>query len=209
MGVAERRAREREARKESIIAAAAAAFREHGFDAATVESIAAAAEVNVATVYYYFASKDLLFLAVLERAVALALPEMETAARGEGTARERLLSLARAYYRLFRVHPEAETIVRCLQTKEIDPADEESRAIVLRIYQGTRHALGVATRLIAEATRRGEFREVDPRETAALFWAGLNGVFQMAENKGVFREQTEGALLERWVDLWCAGLERR
>ena len=52
--------------REAILAAARAAFAEHGYDRATIRGIAADAAVDPALVIHYFASKDELFGAALE-----------------------------------------------------------------------------------------------------------------------------------------------
>jgi AcrR family transcriptional regulator len=51
--------------REAIARAAAAAFAEHGFDAATVRGIAGAAGVDAALVHHYFGTKEQLFIAVM------------------------------------------------------------------------------------------------------------------------------------------------
>ena len=50
-----------------IIAAATSEFSERGYEGARIERIVASAESNVRMVYYYFGSKEGLYLAVLER----------------------------------------------------------------------------------------------------------------------------------------------
>jgi AcrR family transcriptional regulator len=60
MGVAERRQREREARKQTILEAATEVFGRRGYADTAMETIAARAHVNIATVYYYYASKEIL-----------------------------------------------------------------------------------------------------------------------------------------------------
>ena len=52
--------------REAILAAARAAFAEHGYDRATIRGIAADAAVDPALVIHYFGSKDELFGAALE-----------------------------------------------------------------------------------------------------------------------------------------------
>lgn len=54
-------------RKDKILDAAEQAFSELGFDGVSLRQIVAAAGVNLATVYYYFESKQALFEAVVER----------------------------------------------------------------------------------------------------------------------------------------------
>jgi len=53
-----------------ILSAATSEFARHGFGGARVDRIAAKAGANKRMLYYYFGSKDALFLAVLEEAYA-------------------------------------------------------------------------------------------------------------------------------------------
>jgi TetR/AcrR family transcriptional regulator len=56
--------------RERILDAAETVFAQRGFDAATTREIAALSETNVATPYSYFAGKEALYAAVIERAMA-------------------------------------------------------------------------------------------------------------------------------------------
>jgi AcrR family transcriptional regulator len=67
MGVKERRKREEKARLATILVAAENIFSEHGYYQARMEDIAEAAELAKGTLYYYFKSKDEIFLHLLER----------------------------------------------------------------------------------------------------------------------------------------------
>ena len=55
--------------RERILDAAESLFAERGFDAATTREIAALSGTNVATTYTYFAGKEALYAAVLQRAI--------------------------------------------------------------------------------------------------------------------------------------------
>jgi AcrR family transcriptional regulator len=56
-----------EANKARILAAATAAFAARGYDGASMDAIAARTKTTRALINYYFASKDQLYMAVLER----------------------------------------------------------------------------------------------------------------------------------------------
>jgi AcrR family transcriptional regulator len=56
--------------RDRILEAAEKVFAKRGFDAATTREIAALSETNVATLYTYFAGKEALYAAVIERAIA-------------------------------------------------------------------------------------------------------------------------------------------
>ena len=60
------RERQKEKRKQAIMVAAAHLFQRHGFNAASMEDIAQAAELSVGTVYNYFKSKAEIGLAIYQ-----------------------------------------------------------------------------------------------------------------------------------------------
>jgi TetR/AcrR family transcriptional regulator len=64
------RARHIETRKTAILDAALQTFSRYGLHGATVEQIAEAAEVSKTNLFYYFPSKDEVYIAVLERLLA-------------------------------------------------------------------------------------------------------------------------------------------
>lgn len=103
MGVAERREREKQERREAILAAASNVFLERGVSGATMEDIAREAELSKGTLYLYFASKDELFLAIAlcalgELAERLAQVERRVQEAG-GDGRAVCTELLRCYVR--------------------------------------------------------------------------------------------------------------
>lgn len=79
-------------RRERILDAAEQAFAEHGFAGASLRHIVLEAQVNLATVYYYFQSKNGLMEAVLKRRFGpLRAEHLELLRRLEGAAAGRPL----------------------------------------------------------------------------------------------------------------------
>jgi AcrR family transcriptional regulator len=68
--VVEFRSRDADRTREEILRAATVEFTDHGLMGARIEAIAERAGVNKKLIYYYFAGKDELFLAVLEQSYA-------------------------------------------------------------------------------------------------------------------------------------------
>ncbi len=68
--VVEIRSRDADRSREEILRAAMTEFADHGFGGARIEAIAERAGVNKKLIYYYYAAKDELFLAVLEQSYA-------------------------------------------------------------------------------------------------------------------------------------------
>ena len=69
--------------RETILAAARRRFAAHGYDAATIRSIAADAAVDPALVHHFFGSKEQLFVAAMR--LPFAPGEMITAALAPGS----------------------------------------------------------------------------------------------------------------------------
>ena len=82
-------------RREQLIAIARGLFAEKGFDASSVEEIAARAEVSKPVVYEHFGGKEGLYAVVVDREVRDLLAKMQAALTG-GTARQLLEQAAMA-----------------------------------------------------------------------------------------------------------------
>lgn len=86
-----------DARRRAIVDAAWAAFKENGFERATMSDISERAGGSKATLYSYFKSKDELFAAALEQVIRERSEEMFARIGGGGDLRTRLLEFARFY----------------------------------------------------------------------------------------------------------------
>ena len=65
--ISDRQAKEREVRKEQILESALNVFKSSGLDATTMDEIAKEADFGKATLYYYFSSKEEIFIELLDR----------------------------------------------------------------------------------------------------------------------------------------------
>ena len=101
-----RRERERRLHEEEIVASAARVFGAKGFDSASMDEIAAAAEFTKRTVYLYFDSKEDLFFAATLQAFKKLHAALKDAAQSNASGYEKLLGGCRAYYRFSRDDPE-------------------------------------------------------------------------------------------------------
>jgi AcrR family transcriptional regulator len=87
----------REERRAEILRRAAGAFREHGFHAAGMREIAAAAGMVPGNLYYYFRSKDDLLYGCQKHALARLEAGARRIVRAPGSARQRLAALVEAH----------------------------------------------------------------------------------------------------------------
>ena len=80
-------------KREAIVQAAVAEFRTHGFEATSMDKVAATAEVSKRTLYNHFASKEDLFAEILMQLWHRSASQVELAYRADEPLREQLLAL--------------------------------------------------------------------------------------------------------------------
>ncbi|MBI5529443.1 MAG: TetR/AcrR family transcriptional regulator [Deltaproteobacteria bacterium] len=106
MGIQERREREREARKKSVLDAARALVRDRGFNGATSREIAKACEISEATLFFYYKSKDEIFTSLLLDGIDFMARGLDEIAAAGLPRRGRIERLWRFFGEVRAEHPE-------------------------------------------------------------------------------------------------------
>jgi AcrR family transcriptional regulator len=103
-------------KREAILRAARTVFAAMGFARATIDAIAAEANVSTRTLYKHFRNKDELFATVLEASAAAVADDYEATVRAgiqaAQTVHDRLFVLARAATKQALGHPEHFAMIR-------------------------------------------------------------------------------------------------
>lgn len=185
MGVAERKQREKEKRRNEILDAAEELFFRQGLQQTTMDDLAARTELSKGTLYLYFRSKDEVYLAINVRAKRLMRERMEAAARIKAKGRAQVLALGRAYLAFSLEFPDyAKVMQECMHS--------EGELLEANAYAQEAHEHGErALMLLFDALRRGQADEsirpdLDPVKTGLLLWAQLTGLLQILASKGAY-----------------------
>jgi len=143
-----------------ILEAGAREFARAGLGGARVERIAAQARVNIRMLYYYFSSKDALFLAVLERAYA-AIREAEKGLELDRAApADAVRRLVRFTWDFQLAHPEFITLLNSENLHQGRHLKKSS--VVAKLHSPLLEMIG---RLLERGARAGAFRRgVDPTQ---------------------------------------------
>lgn len=91
-----------ETMRERLLRAAAEVFNQKGYAAASVREIVEAAGVTKPVLYYYYQSKEGIYLALLEESLARFTRVLAELRETSGTVRERITTLSTTVYALFR-----------------------------------------------------------------------------------------------------------
>ncbi len=202
MSVQERHRRERHARGQAILEAAARVFARHGLEGATVEMVAREAEIAVGTIYLYFTSRDDLFLSLIaERMDRLRACYVEIFTRGLAPLGE-LKTTASAYLNYLRESRELFISQHSVLYTQLQK--RLKRAAELRNFERVMN-LGHEVFALWESTVRRAFESgviansMGPKKTAAVIWASMNGAFMLMGDDNFFRDVT-GLNPEHFLD---------
>lgn len=175
----DRREQDRARRKTDILLSARAVFAQDGFHRATVDQIAQRAEVAKGTIYLYFENKE----AILAELVLQALGELHDQLQAASEARSllqpdgRLRAMAGTYLAFSKRSPDYFRLLTVFDSGHLG-ADLSSTRRRL-ILDASNQTLDLVTQAIADGMALGIFAAGDARETAAMLWAGLNGVLSL------------------------------
>jgi len=86
-------------RRDAILAAAASRFRRQGFERTSVREIAQAMGMTSGSIFYHFATKEELLVAIMEEGVRDIMQSVRDGLAGETRLPERLLSMVRSHLR--------------------------------------------------------------------------------------------------------------
>lgn len=207
MGVAERKARERNQRRLQIMDAAKRVFSQKGFNGATIEEIAQEAELSPATLYLYFKNKNELYTSLNLRMLKYLCERVErVAARASGDPAGRVRSLARAMYDVYRFDPLILTNVFHMQSSDAlrGLSPEQAEEINLMATKALRTMAGI----FAQGMELGAFRPCHPVAMADLVWAVFSGLVLWEESKRIFNPAKNHLkpTLDLAMDLLARGL---
>lgn len=162
-----------------ILREATRLFADRGYGTTTVREVVEAAGVTKPTLYYYFRSKEALFLEVVHTHLEGMTALVEEAVAGPGTVRARLERFVERYV---AGALENEDAVRLLATVQHPAEDGRPQVDVMTIHL---RKVELMTRLVSLGIERGELRaNLDPR-AAVLALIGMVNLYLLARLHGV------------------------
>jgi len=98
MGVKERKALEKQHRRNQILDAARTLLFSSGVDSISISKIAKQAELGVGTIYFYYKNKEEIFIALQKEGVALLYSTILQIFKKNIDHEEKLIRIAKAYH---------------------------------------------------------------------------------------------------------------
>ena len=190
MGIQERRERERQLRRSAVLGAARGLVRENGFAGTTTRQIAERCELSEATLFWYFKSKDEIFVSLLFEAIDFTANGLKEIGALDMDPEKMLIRLWHFFAELREEHPEYYLVFTYLaQPRSITSVNEEVKEKLARLS-------GDNFRLLAELLRPMIGGD-NCRQVGDLIWSAFVGLMVLRdsrENLGAKAHPQEGEL---------------
>lgn len=181
-GTASRREREKAQRRDDILKAAREIFFARGTPSATIDDVAAQAEVSKGTVYLYFDSKETILAHLLLEGLQILVGDLETAFAPSETlpALHRIRRLAQAYLEFYQERPAYFHLISAFDRGRFQEAI--SPDLYNQVLTRSLRGLEWIVRAVDQGRADTTFVVRDTRAAASVLWAGLNGVLVLLDH---------------------------
>jgi len=157
-------------RLEEVYEIAARLFEEKGYDATSIQEIAAATGVLKGSLYYYFESKEDLLLGILKEWQKESIPELERYTNFVGSPAEQFGYMISGYVKWTIDH----RLYVALFEREYRSLSPEHQAELVPVRDQYERLM---RRLINEGKERGQFRDdADAKLTTIATFSMINGI---------------------------------
>lgn len=161
------REQEREAKREAVLRAAAQVFNEQGYQASTLDQVAARLNVTKPTLYYYVKSKDEILFECVRIGLSMLQEAVDKVSASGGNAADKLVAVMRQYAEIATLD-----FGMCVIRIGEDPLPPESKVKLRRMKARLDR---VFRELVRQGIEEGSIERCDPKLAAftiagALSW---------------------------------------
>lgn len=182
----------KEDRQQALVQAAFKQIAERGFEGLRTREVAAGVGLNIATLHYYFPTKE----ALIRGVVAHAMDRFRSTLAPHGSPGDQLRNHLRAVRKLLRDEPEVGAVMGELALRSA--RDPSLARIMSEAYAAWHQTL---RGLLRRAAKDGHLaRELDNDDVAALIMATLTSM-TLPSTASADRTDRAFRQLERWLEL--------
>ena len=175
MGIHERKEREKEHRREEIIAAAKALFFEKGLQNSTMDEIADRAELSKGTLYLYYKSKEDLYLAVMIQGLEILYGMFQKSVQDNPGPIAALHRFGDTYYQFFREYRDYFRMLHFFQTPQLhrQVSEEMMHSCSMQNQKIWQFVVEIIERGMREDLLR---TDLTASEMAIILWSASNAI---------------------------------
>ncbi len=193
----ERRQEIRQEPRQEILRTAARLFQQRGYDATSMNDVAAALKLSKGGLYHHFQSKDEILFHIMSHAMQITEDRVIKVARRIEGVEERLRTLIRLHIQVVLSPEDREITVMLHENHPLPPV------LRRKINARKKDYLVFVENLIAEVQRkRGSPSPVTPRAAAFALVGMINWIYQWYKPGGPL---TGDALVQQYTDIFFRG----
>jgi AcrR family transcriptional regulator len=183
--------------RQEILRAAARLFQQQGYDATSMNDVAAALQLSKGGLYHHFQSKDEILFHLMDHAMDITQERVIDAVLGIADPEERLRTLIRRHIEVVLSVREREITVMLHENHPLPPALRK------RINTRKKDYVHFMESLIAEAQRvRQSKGTISPRAAAFALLGMINWIYQWYKPEGTLQEEN---LVRQFTEIFFAG----
>jgi AcrR family transcriptional regulator len=182
MGIKERREREKNERRESILRAAIQVYDKDGYHAITMEKIAETAELGRATLYLYFKTKDEIFIHAILSYSNFFRQRLEELYANRAEIRDNLLeSLWLTFIEFYEKDRESFNATLYFHQSEMIRNLPGNLRVLLDRSGSANYAY--LSKIMAYGIEQGVFRDCSAKTLAEVVWTSFLGIIHLENSK--------------------------
>lgn len=176
MGVVERKEREKEMRSEAIIDAAERVFFNKGFEHATMNDVAAEAELSKGALYLYFHSKNELCMSILHRSLQTLTNKFKTLKVDDNiSGLDKVSKIAEIFITFSKEHPDHyNSLLSFREHRENCPA---SGKVLQETIKENNKINNIINEIIKSGQKDGTIKaNIDAKKLTLAIWGNFTGI---------------------------------
>lgn len=186
--------------RQEILRASARLFQQQGYDATSMNDVAAALKLSKGGLYHHFQSKDEILFNLMNHAMDITQERVIDGVRGIVDPEERLRMLIRRHIEVVLSVRDREITVMLHENHPLPPP------LRRRINARKKDYVHFVESLIAEVQQvRGSKGSVSPRAAAFALLGMINWIYQWYRPEGALREED---LATQYTEIFLAGAFR-
>ncbi len=183
--------------RQDILRTAARLFQQQGYDATSMNDIAAALKLSKGGLYHHFQGKDEILFDLMNQAMDITEERVIKAARGISDPEERLRAVIRLHIGVVLSQSDWEITVMLHENHPLAPPLRK------RINGRKKDYIHFVENLVAEVQRkRGSQSMVSPRAAAFALLGMINWIYQWYKPHGALQEEE---LARQYTEIFFAG----
>ena len=183
--------------RQEILRTAARLFQQQGYDATSMNDVAAALRLSKGGLYHHFQSKDEILFHIMSHAMDITEDQVINVARKIEGAEERLRTLIRLHIGVVVSAEDREITVMLHENHPLPPA------LRRKINGRKKDYVHFVENLIADVQRqRGSISQVTPRAAAFALLGMINWIYQWYKPEGALNGE---AIVRQYTDIFFRG----